>query len=97
MQGPERVRALYQSEDPNPWKEEEDKTVEDEKDRAGHANRKALSLLLKPSSPTPSNTWSLRSFQRDTERGKWTQRHVLLLLLLLFMLVKKSLLMAVHN
>ena len=61
----------------NPWKEEKDKRVVDEKDkrvgdkkeRADHADRKALALLLKPSSPTPSNTWSLRPFQRDTERG----------------------------
>ena len=28
-----------------------------------------IALLLKPASPTPSNTGSLRSFQRDTERG----------------------------
>ena len=53
----------------NPWKEEKDKTVEDKKERADHANRKALALLLKPASPTRSNTGSLRSFQRDTERG----------------------------
>ena len=53
----------------NPWKEEKDKTVEDKKERADHANRKALALLLKPASPTLSNTGSLRSFQRDTERG----------------------------
>ena len=53
----------------NPWKEEKDKTVGDKKERADHADRKALALLLKPVSPTPSNTWSLRSFQRDTERG----------------------------
>ena len=52
----------------NPWKEEKDKTVGDKKERADHANRKALALLLKPASPTPSNTGSLRSFQRDTQR-----------------------------
>ena len=28
-----------------------------------------MSLLLNAASPTPSNTGSLRSFQRDTERG----------------------------
>ena len=50
----------------NPWQEEKDKTVGDKKERADHANRKALALLLKPASPTPSNTGSLRSFQRDT-------------------------------
>ena len=62
----------YQSKDPNlktnPWKEEEDK-IGNKKERADHANRKALALLLKPASPTPSNTESLRSFQRHTERG----------------------------
>ena len=46
----------------NPWKEE------DKKERADHANRKALALLLKPASPTPYKG-SLRSFQRNTERG----------------------------
>ena len=40
----------------NPWKEEKDKTVGDKKERADQANRKALALLLKPASPTPSNT-----------------------------------------
>ena len=53
----------------NPWNEEKDKTVGDKKERADHANRKALALLMKPASPTSSNTGSLRSFQRDTERG----------------------------
>ena len=53
----------------NPQKEEKDKTVGIKKERADHANRKALALLLKPASPTPSNIRSLRSFQRDTERG----------------------------
>ena len=53
----------------NPWKEEKDETVGDKKEGADHANRKALALLLKPASPTPLNTGSLRSFQRDTDRG----------------------------
>ena len=53
----------------NPWKDEKDKTVGDKKERADHANRKALALLLKPASPTRSNTGSVRLFQRDTERG----------------------------
>ena len=53
----------------NIWKEEKDKTVGDKKEGADHANRKALAPLLKPASPTPSNTGSLRSFQRDTEVG----------------------------
>ena len=34
----------------NPWKEVKDKTVGDKKERADHANRKALALLLKPAS-----------------------------------------------
>ena len=38
-------------------------------DRAAKANKKALALLLKPASPTLSNTWLARSFQRDTENG----------------------------
>ena len=37
----------------NPWKEE-DKIVGDKKERADHANRKALALLKNPASPTPS-------------------------------------------
>ena len=37
----------------NPWKEE-DKTVGDIKERADNANRKALALLLKSASPTPT-------------------------------------------
>ena len=73
MQGQERVRTLSvqrpQPHTTNPWMEEKDKTVGDKKERADHANRKALALLLKPASPTPSYTGSLRSFQRDTERG----------------------------
>ena len=35
----------------NPWKEEEDKIVRDKKERADHANRKALALFLKPPIP----------------------------------------------
>ena len=31
--------------------------------------KKTLALLLKPASPTPSNTMLARSLQRDTERG----------------------------
>ena len=73
VQGRERVRTLSvqrpQPHTTNPWKEEKDETVGDKTERADHANRKALGLLLKPVSPTPSNTGSLRSFQRDTERG----------------------------
>ena len=53
----------------NPRKEEKDKTAGVKKERADHDNRKSFALLLKPASPTPSETGSLRSFQRDTERG----------------------------
>ena len=56
VQGRERVRTLYQFKDTNPWKEEKDKTVGDNKESADHANRKALALPLKPASLTPSNT-----------------------------------------
>ena len=46
------------------------KTVGDNSwDRAAYANKNALALLLKPASPTSSNTGSARSFQRDTETG----------------------------
>ena len=80
VQGRERVRTLsVQRPKPhtaNPWKEEEeDKIVGDTKERADHAKRKALALLLKPASPTPSNTGSLRSFQWDTERSTKVLRY----------------------
>ena len=58
MQGRERVRTLSvqrpQPHTTNQWKKEKDKTVGDKKERADHANRKALALLLKHTSPTPS-------------------------------------------
>ena len=45
------------------------KKVEDySRNRAALANKETLALLLKPASPTPSNTGLARSFQRDTER-----------------------------
>ena len=51
VQGRERVRTLSvlrpQPHTTNPWKEEKDKTVGDKKERADHANRKTLTLLLK--------------------------------------------------
>ena len=37
-------------------------------DRAAWANKKSLTLLLKPASHTPSYTGSARSFQRDNEK-----------------------------
>ena len=47
-----------------------EKIVKDySRDRAALANKKALTMLLKPASPTPSNTGSARLFQRDTEGG----------------------------
>ena len=63
----------YQSEDPSPpieRKKRKGNIVEDySRDRAAYANKKIFALLLKPASPTPSNTGLVRSFQRDTERG----------------------------
>ena len=46
------------------------KRIEDySRDRAAYADKEAFSLLLKPASPTPSNTGLARSFQSDTEKG----------------------------
>ena len=65
----------YQSEDPSPTpstyrgKEEKLKIVGDKKGESNYDNKKASHLLVKPANPTPSNTGSIRSFQRDTERG----------------------------
>ena len=51
-------------------KKRKGKKVEDySRDRVAKANQEALALLLKPTSPTPSNTGLARSFQRDTEKG----------------------------
>ena len=54
VQGQERVRTLSvqrpQPHTTNPFKEEKYKTVGDKKKRADHANRKAMALLLKPTS-----------------------------------------------
>ena len=52
----------YQSENPSPtiptdrMKEEKGKTVGDKKGASSLANNKAFALLLRPASPTPSNT-----------------------------------------
>ena len=67
--GRERLTP-YQSDDPDPnpttpshrMKEEKGKTAGDKKWASSYASKKALALLLKPISPTPSNTASLRSF-----------------------------------
>ena len=49
--------------------EEKGKTERYKKGASSLANKKALALLLKPASPTLSNTGSLRSFHRDTDMG----------------------------
>ena len=57
-------------------KKRKGKIVEDyNKDRAALANKKVSALFLKPDSPTPSNTGSARSFQRDTEKGTKVMRY----------------------
>ena len=51
-------------------KKRKKKIVEDySRDSAAWANKKALALLLKPPSPTLSNTESAKSFQKNSERG----------------------------
>ena len=59
-----------QSHTTNAWKKEKHKIVGVKKERADHANRKALDLLLKPANPTPSNK-TPRGAQRfcDTEKS----------------------------
>ena len=72
VQGREKMKTLSvqrpQPHTTNPRMQEKDKTVGDKKERADLANRKALALLLKPASPTPSNTGSLRP-SKETQRG----------------------------
>ena len=71
--GRERLTP-YQSEDPTPtipthrMKEEKGKTGGDKNGESSKANE-TFALLLKPASPTPSNTGLLRSLHRDTEKG----------------------------
>ena len=74
MQGWERAITLsvripqpHNTNPKNERKERENKRRQ--KGASSKANKKALALLLKPASPTPSNTGSLRSFHRDTETG----------------------------
>ena len=51
-------------------KKRKGKRIEDySTDREAKANKEALALLLKPASPTPSNTGLAKSFQRDPEKG----------------------------
>ena len=52
----------------NRWKEDKENIVEG-KNRVQIRNKKALALLLKPVSVTPSNTGSLRTFHRNTGRS----------------------------
>ena len=64
--------APSQSEDPSPTlptnrgKEEKGKIVEDKKRREQLGQQKGVGPVLE--NPTPSNTGSTKSFQRDTER-----------------------------
>ena len=72
----------YQSKDPsttilNYRNKDNGKTVEDKKG-ASRGAKKAFSMLLKPASPTPSNTESVRSFHRDTDREIKVMRNCLL-------------------
>ena len=65
----------YQSEDSNPTQPTHIRKNKKEnsrryKEQAYQANRKALALVLKPASPTPSNRGSPRSLQRDTQRAQ---------------------------
>ena len=67
---PKTLAPQYQ---PIDRKKRKGKGVEDySRDIVVWANKEALALLLKPNSPTPSNTLLLllaRSFQRDTDKG----------------------------
>ena len=64
---PKTPASQYQ---PIDRKKRKGKRVEDySRDRAASDNKEALALLLKPASPTLSNTGLARSFQRDTEKG----------------------------
>ena len=64
---PKTPASQYQ---PIDRKKSKEKIVEDDnRDRAAQAKGKALAMLLKSASPTPSNTGSARSFQRAL-RGK---------------------------
>ena len=71
--GRERLTP-YQSEDPRPTtpthriKEEKVKTVGDKKGASSYTNKKALALLLKSVSATPSTTRSPRLFHMDTDK-----------------------------
>ena len=51
-------------------KDEKETTIDKKRSEQDWPTKKALVLLLKPVSHTPSNTGSVRSFHRDTERGE---------------------------
>ena len=73
MQGQASERTLSiqrpQAHTTNPGKEKKEKIVGD-KNKEQIRPTGSIGELLKPASPTPSNTGSLRSFQRDTEECK---------------------------
>ena len=59
-----RPKTLAQEYQPKDWKKRKGRILEDyNRDRAAYANKKALALLLKPASPTLSNTGFSRSLQ----------------------------------
>ena len=74
MQGWERAIHILlvqrtKPQNTNLLKEERNgKAVEDKRWASILGQLKVLTGLLKPASPTPSNTGSARSFHRDTER-----------------------------
>ena len=75
VQGQERVRTLYQSKDPNHTQPTHGRKKKKNSRSQKRKSRKVLALLLIPASPTPSNTGSLKSFQRDTERSTKVLRY----------------------
>ena len=81
MQGWERAINTLSVRGPQPHntspenERRERKTAGDKKWASSYANKKASALLLKPASPTPSNTGSLRSFHRDTDHGINVRRY----------------------
>ena len=70
-----KVFFTYQSKDTNPTirtyrKTRKGKQLKTKRARAALTNKKALALLLKPASPTPSITGSKRLFHRHWEGNK---------------------------
>ena len=81
MQGCERAINTLSVRRPQPHQtnpqneEEKGKRAGDKKWASSQANKKALALLLKPASPTPSNMGAIRSFHRDTGKGIKVRRY----------------------